>query len=118
MSITFDIGDVSRELSALTSHPHLRKLVIVVPLAPGKRDLARDVLAEGPPFDPARLGITGHEVFLSDAEAIFVFTLGEGPQTLERMLAEDDFWAVVGTWEHIAAGRPRIAEVAYDATAD
>lgn len=118
MSITLDVGEIGRELSALTAHPHLRKLVVVLPLAPGMREVARDVVAEGPPFDPAGLGITEHEVFLSDAEAVFTFALAEGPETLERLLAQEDFWSVVSTWERIASGRPRIAEVAYDSGAE
>jgi hypothetical protein len=114
MSVSFDIGDLDRELSALRSRRHLTKLVIVLPLAAGMRGMARDVLAEGPPFDPGSVGLSSHEVLLTDTEAVFIFGLAAGPETLERILADDDFWTVVSSWERIAGGRPRIAEVVYD----
>jgi hypothetical protein len=114
MSMTFDIAEVSRELDRLLAHPNLHKLAIVLPLDPGKRELARAYLDEGPPFDMRAAGVDAHEVFLTDAEAIFVFGVPQGPSTLERILADEDFWSVVSAWEQIAAGRPRIASVAFD----
>ncbi|QEC48746.1 hypothetical protein FSW04_14975 [Baekduia soli] len=114
MSVSFDIGELDREITALRSHPHLRKLVIVLPIEPDLRDMARDVLAEGPPFDLRAAGLDAHEVLLTDNEAIFVFGLPDGPPALERILAEEDFWTVVSSWERIAAGPPRIASVAFD----
>jgi hypothetical protein len=45
---------------------------------------------------------------------VFVFGLDDGPATLERILAHEDFWSVVGWWEHVAADMPRIADVAYE----
>lgn len=112
--MTFDVAGVAKELDRLLANPHLRKLAIVLPLDPGKRDVARAYLDEGPPFDLRGAGVDAHEVFLTDAETIFVFGLPEGPATLERVLAEDEFWSVVSSWEHIAAGPPRLASVAYD----
>lgn len=114
MTTTFDVADLDRQLSALLSHRHLRRLVVVLPIAAEHIDMARDVLAEGPPFDPAAVGLDAHEVLLTGAEAIFLFGLPEGPKTLERILADEDFWTVVSSWEQIADGPPRIAEVAFD----
>jgi hypothetical protein len=114
MSIHFDVSSVAHELDRLVANPHLRKLAVVLPLDTGKRDVAYDYLQEGPPFDLRDAGVDTHEVFLTDAEAIFVFGLPQGPATLERVLANEDFWAVVASWEHIAGGPPRVAHVAYD----
>lgn len=114
MSTTFDVAGVAHALDSLRTRPHLHKLALILPLEPGMRSVAREYLAEGPPFDPSRCGLDAHEVFLTDAEAIFVFGLPQGPQTLERILADEDFWSVVSSWEHIAAGPPRAAEVAYE----
>lgn len=115
MSITFDIGDLEREIAALRSHPHVSKLAIVLPIAEGKRETAEELLAEGPPFDLARVGLDAHEVFLTESEAIFVFGLADGqPDSLEAILAEEDFWSVVKPWEHVAAGLPRVAAVTFD----
>jgi hypothetical protein len=114
MSTTFDAGELSHELQALLARPHLRKLAIVLPLGPGASEFVHDLLAEGPPFDPRAAGVTTHEVLLTHDEAIFVFGLADGPQTLERILGDEDFWTVVSSWERVAGGRPRLAEVAYD----
>jgi len=114
MTMTFDVAAVSRELDRLLSNPHLRKLALVLPLDPGKREVARAYLDEGPPFDPERAGLDCHQVFLTDAEAIFVFGVPNGPATLERVLADEEFWSVVSSWEHIAAGPPRLASLAFD----
>ena len=112
--MTFDVADVARQLDRLLAHPHLHKLAIVLPLDPGKREVARAYLDEGPPFDLRAAGVDSHEVFLTDAEVIFTFGIPEGPATLERILADEDFWSVVSAWEQIAAGPPRIASVAFD----
>jgi hypothetical protein len=112
--MTFDIAAVAHELDRLAANPHIHKLAIVLPLDLGKRDVARAYLDEGPPFDLHAAGIAAHEVFLTDEEVIFVFGVPEGPQTLERILADEDFWSVISAWESIVSGPPRLASVAYD----
>jgi hypothetical protein len=114
MSTTFDIAGVAGQLDRLMANPHLHKLAIVLPLDAGKRAVARDYLEEGPPFDLRSAGVDAHEVFLTDSETIFVFGIPEGPATLERILADDELWSVVSSWEHITAGPPRLAHVAFD----
>lgn len=114
MSITFDIAAVAHQLDRLEANPHIHKLALVLPLALGKRDVARAYLDEGPPFDLRSAGIDEHEVFLTDEEVIFVFGMPRGPEPLQAILADEEFWSVLGAWEHIAAGPPRIASVAYD----
>jgi hypothetical protein len=114
MSTRFDISQLSHELTALAAHHDVKHLAVIVPLAPGTREMAYDAIAEGPPFDPRAVGIDFHQVLLTDTEAIFVFGLTAGAETLERILASEDFWSVVGWWERIADGRPRLAHVAYE----
>lgn len=114
MAMTYDIAAVAHELDRLTANPHVHKLAIVLPLDVGKRATARAYLDEGPPFDLRAAGVDTHEVFLTDEEAIFVFGVPDGPSTLEAILADEEFWSVVASWEHIAAGPPRVASVAYD----
>jgi hypothetical protein len=114
MSTAFDASELAQSLAALTSHRHVHKLAFVLPLVPGAREFVEDLLAEGPPFDPQRIGVDAHEVLLTDNEAIFVFGLPDGPATLERALADEDLWTVIGAWERVAADRPRLAVVAFD----
>ena len=57
-----DVSELEHELAALSRRPHLRRMAIVVPLAPGMRDIARSAIAKGLPFDPNEVGIDFHEV--------------------------------------------------------
>lgn len=114
MTASFDTADVSEYVQQLGTHPHARKIAFVLPLVPGKREFARMLLDEGPPFPLQAAGLDSHEVLLTDTEAIFVFGTPQGAETLERVLVDEDFWAVAGAWERIAAGPPRHAEVAFD----
>jgi len=114
MSTRFDIGELGHELAALAARHDLKHVAVVVPLAPGTREMAFDAIAEGPPFDPREVGIDFHQVLLTDREAIFVFGLTAGVETLERILASEDLWSVVSWWERIAGGRPQVAHVAYE----
>lgn len=115
---TLDISELARQVEALDVRAGRRRMAVVVPLEPGKREIAEAVLSEGPPFDPRAYGIDRHEVFLTDDEAIFVFEAEQGLYGLERILAENEFWEVLPAWEHTAAGPPRLAERAYGWTAE
>lgn len=115
METRFDVSELARELGVL----HLRgkrrtRFVAVLPLAEGKADVVRELLAEGPPFDPEAIGLKRHEVFLTEREAVFFFEAEEGAAALERILAEPELWEVVSAWEHCAAEPPRFAELAFE----
>jgi hypothetical protein len=114
MTMRFDIGELEHELTALAAQHDPKHVAVIVPLAPGMREMASAAIAEGPPFEPGALGIVHHQILLTDEEAIFSFTLDQGAQTLERMLADEEFWGVVRWWERVAGGRPRLATVAYE----
>jgi hypothetical protein len=109
----FDISELAREVGVLDARSSAKRVAIVVPLEPGKREIAEAFLAEGPPFDPRELGLRRHEVYLTDDEAIFVFEAEDGLHGLEGLLAENEFWQVLPAWEHTVAGRPRLAVRAF-----
>jgi hypothetical protein len=44
---------------------------------------------------------------------VFVFEVADGAEELDAILSSEDFWSVVGWWEHIAVGQPRLGVVAY-----
>jgi hypothetical protein len=116
MTISFDIAQLSAQLAAVRSHPHARKLAVVVPVDPDRSDMTRAALEEGPPFDPASAGLVAHEVIVTSDEAVFVFELEGGPESLDAILSSAAFWDVVGWWEHVATGQPRLGVVAYSWT--
>ena len=66
-------------------------LVVVLPLRPGARDRARDLLRHGPPFDPDEAGLERHQAFVSEAEAIFLFE-AEARESVERLTDDSNLW--------------------------
>ena len=90
-------------------------MVVVLPLKERARDRVRELLAAGPPFDPAAVGLSRHQVFLTDREAVFVF---EAPNRtiLERLVADPNLWSAAAAWKDLVAGPARLAEDAYSWT--
>ncbi len=113
MAVSIDISQLADRLAAFHRHDGPASIAVVVPLADGRCDIVREFLEEGPPFDPAKIGLDRHQVFVTDREAIFVFETEKGARTLERLLAEPELWDVVSTWEHCASEEPRLATAAY-----
>jgi len=120
MTVKLDISEVSEKLAALhaneahrTEGLH-RSIAVVLPLVEGRCDVVRAYLEEGPPFEPAEIGLDSHKVFLTDREAVFVFETEEGAKAFERILAEPELWDVVASWEHCLAEEPRLATPVYE----
>jgi hypothetical protein len=91
------------------------RVVIVLPLKEGARERVRELLAKGPPSDPVEAGLSRHQVFLSDREAVFVF---EAPNrsVLDRLVADPSLWASAAARRDLVAGPARVAEDAYSWT--
>lgn len=99
----------------------MERIAIVASLKSGTEERARELLANGPPFDPADAGLTRHVVFISAGEVVFVF---EGPEVEWRVdeLIDAPFQTQVSSaldeWRKIVADPPRIARPAYDWSAE
>lgn len=106
------IGELASRISALQRANARQRAAVVLPLLPGARAAVEELLGDGPPFDPALLGLERHSVYLSDDEVVFVFEW-RGGATLESLLAEPGVWASAAGWLECAAGPPRVAEPAY-----
>jgi hypothetical protein len=107
------VAELSDRLAVLTGDPSaLERAAIVLPLKPGSKTEAEALLRNGPPFDPGRLGLVRHEVYLTDDEVVFVF---QGlPSVFAERLAEDDsFWTAATAWGPLVRGRARFADSAY-----
>lgn len=106
---------IIQELVERLAHLRLaapRKATVVVPLVEGTIDRVRELVAHGPPFDPAETPLTRHELFLTPREAIFVFE-AESEEGLRSLLGRLDLWAEAAAWGELVAGPPRLAEIAY-----
>ena len=92
----------------------MQRLVVVVPLAEGAEEQARELLEQGPPFDLDDTQYVRHEVFLTPSEAVFVFEAGDDePATLSVRAADPSLWKAAAAWRPLMAGRPRIAETVF-----
>ncbi|MBA3401455.1 MAG: hypothetical protein H0U05_05645, partial [Actinobacteria bacterium] len=89
-----------------------RRATVVVPLKTGALAGVRDLIAEGPPFDPARTALTQHQLLLTEQEAIFVFET-QSEEGLTELLGQLDILAAAVAWRDFVAGPPRLAMVAY-----
>jgi hypothetical protein len=112
------VGEIVERLAALQlGAAPARRTAIVVPIKPETRDAVRALLENGPPFDPEKMkGLDRHEVFLTPHEVIFLFDSQLGPDPLEPLLAEPEFWQTAAAWRNHIAGPPRSAEDVYSWT--
>lgn len=107
------VGEVLELIATLSASAAESRAIVIVPLRKGTAMRARELIAAGPPFDPAAVGLSRHDVFVSEREAIFIL---EGPrirETLDRLLADVSVWPLAAAWRSCLGGRPRLADHAY-----
>jgi hypothetical protein len=88
------------------------EVVVIIPLKQGRLDQARELVAQGPPFDPAGLGLSRHQVFLTADEAIFVFAGPGARAAVQRASRDPSLWRVGLAWRDCIGGRPHFADPA------
>jgi hypothetical protein len=109
------VSELARQVIRLqVGEPRRRRVLVMVPLKPGSRERAHELVDSGPPFDVERIGLTRHEVFLSDEAAFFLFEVEGGSRPLDQLLAEPELWRAASTWHDIVAGPPQIADESYE----
>jgi hypothetical protein len=107
------VSELASRLSALRQDRRLsERLALVVPLKAGARPRAAALLAKGPPFDPAGLGLQSHEVFLTDDEVVLFFE-GVPDVLLNRSAENETIWDAAEAWEPLVEGTIRFAERVY-----
>jgi hypothetical protein len=112
------VGEVLELIATLSETVAEERAVVVLPLRDGGATRARELIAVGPPFDPDAVGLSRHDVFVTERETIFVL---EGPQiqaTVERLLGDVSVWRRAAAWRSCLGGRPRLADHAYAWTGD
>ncbi len=87
-------------------------LAVSVPLKPGCVRRARELLAEGPPIDPASLGLQEHEVYLDEEAAVFVFSGKSVRARVGKAIRHPAVWRAGLAWQRCFAGPPAIVETA------
>ena len=109
------VGEIVEKLAALQlGDDPPRRMAVILPIKPEAHDAVRTLLDSGPPFDPAHIeGLERHEVFLTLAEAIFLFDSHLGADALATLVADPELWQAAAAWRDHIAGPPRIAESSY-----
>ena len=91
----------------------MERLVVTLKLRKGTQERAAKLIAEGPPFDPADLGLARHAVYLGDKLVIFAFE-GEDVEERVRVIINDPVRsASFAAWVPLLAGRPALAHEVY-----
>jgi len=85
------------------------QVAVIVPLKTGCVEQAKELVAQGPPFDPAALGLKRHQVFITAREAVFVFAGPQVRKKLERATRNPTLWGAGLAWTACIAGRPRLS---------
>lgn len=86
-------------------------LAVMVPLKPGCLGRAQRLLAKGPPIDPASLGLSGHEVFLDEQKALFVFRGRNVKAQVSNSVRHPAVWRAGLAWQRCFASAPRIVDL-------
>ena len=106
------LPEIADLLASLTRSAESDALAVVVPLKAGCLGRARKLLAKGPPVDPATFGLTQHEVYLSETEAVFVFRGSDVRARVSQAIRHPAVWRAGVAWQRCFAEPPRIADLA------
>jgi hypothetical protein len=106
------LPEIADLLQSLTRPSDESVLAVSVRLKPGCRDRARKLLAKGPPLDPASLGLSGHEVYLSEDEAVFVFHGCNVRARVSHAIRQPAVWRAGLAWQRCFAAPPQIIDQA------
>ena len=108
------VSEVAEELASLKLRDRSAhgQVAVVVPIANGALEKVQALLEQGPPFEPERLGVGRHQVFLTDREVIFTFESGRGFD-LEQLMGDPTAWASAAAWQEAVSDVPRIARPLY-----
>jgi hypothetical protein len=98
----------------MTGKQHHEQVVAIVGrLHPGAYQTALELVALGPPFDLAELGVDSQSVFVSEQEVIWIFE-GQDVEVRLRSLLNDPVTAsAAGAWGPLLSATPHLARLGY-----
>jgi hypothetical protein len=89
------------------------QIAVVARLKPGTEARARELVAQGPPFDPVEMGFDRLAVYLTPGEVIFQFEGKGAAQKLADVVNDKVVSASFGGWAPLLEGTPRVAHESY-----
>jgi hypothetical protein len=90
----------------------MERVAIVARLKEGSGPRAAQLIAGGPPFDLAEIGLASHGVYLSAGEVVFVFEGHQVEWTVDELIENPfrhEIQSAFDQWRAIIDGSPRIA---------
>jgi hypothetical protein len=91
----------------------MQRVAVTARLRPGCEERARALIDAGPPFDPARVGLSRHSVFLGSDLVIFVFEAERLGSRLSALINDPVRAGAFAAWAPLLAERPRLAHETY-----
>jgi hypothetical protein len=108
----FEIAQLVAELRRSTRS--YESIMVRLPIRPERIEAVRELIRRGPPFRPADIPrLDRHEVFLSEADVVFLFQGRDVRGAVERMARSPGVWRAAVDWRGCLAGRPRVVEASY-----
>ena len=99
----------------------MKRVAIVARLKEGSGPRATELIAEGPPFDFAEIGLASHSIYLSATEVVFVFEGDEVEWTIDELIDNPfrhEMQSAFDQWRPLIDGSPRIAREQFGWDAD
>jgi hypothetical protein len=91
----------------------VERIAVIAQVRPGSEEQAKRLLAAGPPFDPASLGLISHDVYLGQGAVIFVFEGLEVERRVADLVNDPAASGSFSAWGPLLDGAPTIARSAY-----
>jgi nucleotide-binding universal stress UspA family protein len=91
----------------------MERIAITARLTEGSEERVRELVAAGPPFDPGRVGLTQHGVYVGRETVDFVFEGDDVAGRLSQLLNDRLNSASFSAWAPLLAEQPRLAHEAY-----
>ena len=91
----------------------VERLVVTLKLRKGTQERAAKLIAAGPPFGPADLGLARHAVYLGDDLVILAFEGEDVEQRVRGVIDDPVRSASFTSWVPLLAGRPALADEIY-----
>ena len=89
------------------------QVAVVARIREGTGARARELIAQGPPFDPRELGFGSLAVYLSPGEVIFHFEGKDAAQKLADLIDDMVVSASFSAWAPLLEGTPKLAHESY-----
>jgi hypothetical protein len=103
------LSELAHLLYTLTDEPtNSDRVTVVLPLKPGRRDQARDLIQHGPPFPAEALSGIHHAVYLDQDNVVFVFDGPHAHSALRRLLSRPSLWRASLRWRDLSSAPPYI----------